>query len=178
MGTDHLRKGRRSIPYARYFITICTNARKPLLDSTSGIEAVRQALRQIHIERDINLNCGTVMPDHCHLLFTLGNRLTLSQSISKLKRQVRKGLNQKDIWQDNYYDHRIRPEQELEPFAKYIFLNPYRKGLIPCEQTWPGWIRNKGYHPEFLAHLIEGKFPPKEWIANAMSCSELIEEHS
>ncbi|MFU8848225.1 MAG: REP-associated tyrosine transposase [Opitutales bacterium] len=178
LGTDQLRKGRRSIPEARYFITICTKDRICAFKKKDSAEIIRSKLRAFHTAGDLHLHCATVMPDHCHLLFTLGNRLTLSQIVSKLKRGIREELGQRDLWQSNFYDHKLRPAQELEPFAKYIFLNPYRKRLIPCNQTWPGWIRNKNYLPEFYAHLIEGQFPPEQWLANTPSCSELLEEVS
>lgn len=172
LGRDRLVKGRLSIPHARYFLTICTKGRAPVLNRHSGIEIIRNALRAFHSEGDLTLHCATVMPDHCHLLFTLGERLTLSQTTSKLKRQIREGLELDKLWQSNFYDHRVRPDQELEPFAKYIFLNPYRKQLIQNDQSWTGWIRNKNYRPEFTNHLIEEKFPPEEWLATCMSCSE------
>ena len=178
LGTDRLRKGRLSIPHAHYFLTVGTSKRAPVFHENNGIEIFRNTLRKFHAEGDLTLHCATVMPDHCHLLFTLGNRLTLPQIASKLKRQMREGLKHTALWQSNFYDHRIRPDQELEPFSKYIFLNPYRKQLINYNQSWPGWILNKNYNPEFAAHLIEGCFPPEEWLASSISCSELIEEFS
>ncbi|PXA04887.1 hypothetical protein DDZ13_02685 [Coraliomargarita sinensis] len=176
VGTDRLRKARLSIPNARYFLTICTRERTPVLDTTKSVEAIRTTLRRSHSEKDLTLHCATVMPDHCHLLFTLGNRLTLSQTASKIKRQVREKLKESKLWQSNFHEHRVRPEQELEPFAKYIFLNPYRKQLLSCRQNWPGWIRNKNYRPEFTNHLVQGEFPPAEWVATSINCSQLIEE--
>ena len=176
LGTDRLRKGRLSVPQARYFLTICTQARAPLLVDSNANEAIRNTLRALHCVGDLSLHCATVMPDHCHLLFTLGDRLKLPQIASKLKRQIRKTLKQDQLWQDNFHDHRVRPDQELEPFARYIFLNPYRKQLIRTDQSWPGWICNKHFRPLFASHLREGSFPPKEWLANSISCSELLEE--
>ena len=50
-------------------------------------------------------------------------------------------------WQENYYDHRRRRENECEPFARYIFLNPYRAGLISLYARWPSWWRWGGRPP-------------------------------
>ena len=33
-------------------------------------------------------------------------------------------------WQGNFYEHRLRPGEAIEEVVRYIFLNPYRAGLI------------------------------------------------
>jgi len=84
------------------------------------------------------LRCFTVMPDHVHLFFTLGERLTLSQAVARLKTKThaRVRLFGTD-WQNNFYDHKIRPNDSMESITRYIYLNPYQAGLIPLIDIWP-----------------------------------------
>ena len=102
------------------------------------------------------------MPDHLHVLFELGERLSLDRVVAKLK-----ALSKHDRidWQPNYFEHRLRPNDLEGSYARYIFLNPYRSGLISCREVWPLWIvGSKGGNWDFLAMLEDGKFPPAEWL--------------
>lgn len=176
-GTDQLRKGRASIPFARYFVTICTESRKPGLHFDPIRSALVEVLRDLHDADDLSLHCATVMPDHIHVLFTLGCSLSLSQTQGKFKSLTNSTLKGSELrWQQNYFDHRVRQDASLEPFARYIFLNPYRKQLIAMRESWAGWILNKHYQPEFIEHLQAGKFPPAEWLAHEEPIEGIINQ--
>lgn len=125
---------------------------------------------------DVEFHCGTVMPDHLHVLFTLGERLPLSRVVAKLKTLTRVDLGAGNRWQENYFDHRLRPEASLEPFARYIFLNPYRKRLLSVDAAWSGWIRNRNYTPEFFEHLRGGSFPRREWLSGELPLTRVIQD--
>ena len=172
----HLRKGRVSIPHARYFVTICTEQRKPGLTATSiGSELIEQ-LRSLHREGAIELYCATVMPDHIHLLYRLGQSLSVSQVQAKYKRFTRPILESVELsWQTNFYEHRLRADDSTELFARYVFLNPYRKRLITCDETWPWWVLSRQYKPEFIGSLRSGELPHPEWLMRELSLDELIE---
>ena len=84
------------------------------------------------------LRCLTVMPDHVHLFFTLGERLTLSQAVARLKTKTHAFVRPLSTdWQDNFYDHKIRPSDSIESVMRYIYLNPYQAGLIQQIDKWP-----------------------------------------
>lgn len=171
-----LRKGRVSIPGARYFITVCTLHWQTGLTDKPCANAIIEVLRRQHREKDFVLDCATIMPDHVHVLFHLGRLLTLSQTQAKFKSLSKEVLQTHGLsWQDNYYDHRLRYEASMEGFARYIFLNPYRKSLIPLEQKWEWWILNRNYRPEFMEALGEDPRPPKEWLAQASNIEDLID---
>ncbi|MGJ8640459.1 MAG: REP-associated tyrosine transposase [Opitutaceae bacterium] len=174
--TENLRIGRVSIPRARYFITLCTDSRKSDLTPAIVSQIIRDTWRQQHQDQDIILHCATIMPDHIHWLCTLGERLTLAQTISKFKTLTNDALAENELkWQRNYYDHRLRADTALESFAKYIFLNPYRRKLITTDAEWPYWALNKNYQPEFIAALKDRGFPPPEWLETTAPLKELIE---
>ena len=174
--TKRLRKGRVSVPGARYFVTFCSQYRRAGL-TAPAIEAGLVAVwRQQHQNEEIALQCATVMPDHVHILFTLGHTLSLSQIIRKFKSQSKRLLGGASMqWQANFFEHRLRPEVTLEPFARYIFLNPYRQGLLPLDAEWSGWVLSRRYHPEFLGNLRDGHYPHPEWLGDAPTAAELID---
>ncbi|MBI4652326.1 hypothetical protein HY745_13835 [Candidatus Desantisbacteria bacterium] len=38
-------------------------------------------------------------------------------------------LYQEKLWQENYYEHVLRKDEDTKSIVKYIFENPIRKGL-------------------------------------------------
>ena len=43
------------------------------------------------------------------------------------------------LWQDNFFDHRIRNKREFDLKAEYIRQNPVVKGLCKNAADWP-WV--------------------------------------
>ena len=84
-GPNALRRGRSSAPGASFFVTICVAQREPKLVPDIAQLLVAEALRMSSGEI-WTLRCMTVMPDHLHLLFALGVRLTLARRARNLRR--------------------------------------------------------------------------------------------
>jgi REP element-mobilizing transposase RayT len=174
--TKRLRKGRVSVNGARYFVTLCSEHRRVDLTSPEIEAGIVAVWRQQHQNKEIEMHCATVMPDHLHILFTLGHSLSISQTIRKFKSQTKGLLGGAAMkWQGNFFEHRLRPEVSLENFARYIFLNPYRKGLLPLDAKWSGWVLSRHYQPEFLDKLREGRYPHPEWLGITPTVVELID---
>ena len=106
----------------------------------------------------------TVMPDHVHWLFQLGDRLTLGRTIARFKFQTSSGLlAHRLIWQRDFFEHRLRGSESVEEYALYIFLNPYRAQLINAG-SWPGWWSATVDLFEFWTKLNGDGSPPTEWL--------------
>ena len=177
IGADRLRRGRVSIPHARYFITMVTQNRRHGLTENTVSDALVDAWRVSQADGDIDLLCATIMPNHCHLLYRLGARLRLDRVQAKLKSITSESLDAYGLeWQPNFFDHRLRENVEAEQFARYIYLNPYAKGLLSLNGIWPHWILSRKYCPEFIEHLACGVAPPKEWLLNYRNASQLIDD--
>ena len=41
------------------------------------------------------------------------------------------------LWQDSYYDHVVRPEENLTGIGRYIIENPVRAGLVESALEYP-----------------------------------------
>jgi putative transposase len=137
--TARLRLGRVSVPHARYFLTFCAQDRAPVLASESAAPAIAATLRALH-GTDFELLAATLLPDHVHLLFALGPRLTLSQTMGKFKALTRDHGRTAWRWQDNGYEHRLHTDESAEDYAFYIFMNPYRARLRPDGTPPAPWL--------------------------------------
>ena len=106
------------------------------------------------------------MPDHVHFLITLGRRLSVGRLVAKFKSQTRQTLlHHATGWQRNFFEHRLRPDEAIEAFARYIFLNPYRGRLIGRKTEWPFWLMDTNRTFDFCQWLEAGRHPPIEWIS-------------
>lgn len=77
------------------------------------------------------------MPDHTHALIAFPSDRQMSQVISAWKSWHAR--HSAVVWQNDYFDHRIRNEAELDLKAGYIRRNPVVKGLCRRPEDWP-WV--------------------------------------
>ena len=87
--TLRLRYGRTSLAGSRYFLTLCTRHRTSVLLEAENARRIASTMNALQSTNDMDLIAATVMPDHVHLLFTLGERLTLGQTMASLKNLAR-----------------------------------------------------------------------------------------
>jgi REP element-mobilizing transposase RayT len=163
-GHEALRRGRFSHAFCDYFVTFAVENRRKGLCAEPVYERFREACGEAETDGTCILRCGTLMPDHVHLLFRLGNRLQLGQLIGRLKTKTNSVLRHRGLlWQRRYYDHRMRPEEDRLPVFMYIYLNPYRKGLAGHDEFWPYfWCANDDW--EWFQPLLRSDCPYPEWL--------------
>ena len=164
--TMDLLKGRISIPGARYFITMAASPRHIDLAAPPAGARLLEAIAGVCTPPDASLLCATLMPDHLHLLLALGPRLSLARLVAKFKTRSRRILPASVFWQRNFFEHRLRPDESANDYARYIFLNPYRKGLVDRNARWPLWRRGPGADFDFLHQLDADGCPPPAWLDN------------
>ena len=128
-----------------YFITFCTENRAPVL---SCITVGKAALRLPQVELTeygritekyiqnisvayphISVENYVIMPNHVHLLLLVGDggqgaaRPTVSAVVRSIKALVRKETG-KSLFQNSFYDHILRDEQDFLIHWDYIETNP------------------------------------------------------
>ncbi|MBL9190404.1 MAG: transposase [Opitutaceae bacterium] len=91
--TSALHQHRFSAPAVRYFVTICTQARKADLTIDPLPDCILNGIKASDALGDSETLACCVMPDHVHWLFALGRRLTLGRIIARLKAQTREILS-------------------------------------------------------------------------------------
>ena len=164
-GYGALRKGRFSSPGAEYLLTICLKRPASALCNDDVIARGRAELRRLEDEQAMQLRCATFMPDHMHLLVTLGQTANLSSVVRLFKGRMTALLRQQQAtWQPNYFDHRLLPDEVRLPTFLYIFLNSYRKKLIAVDQQWSGYYCAPDDWAWF-GSLTNEDCPVPEWLA-------------
>jgi putative transposase len=163
-GYEALRRHRVSIPGATYFITICTGARATGLNEPSPSDEIKTQVLALETDQTLKVQAAVIMPDHLHLLFSVTGRLSVGQIVGRLKSKTRAALaSQGLIWQGNYYEHRLRVSDPREEVLRYLFLNPYRAGIIPQTATYPhfwiGTAEAEWFHP-----MLDDTRPFLEWL--------------
>ena len=171
--TERLRRGRETIPGATYFITACIQNRAPVLVDPTNALTLLDAWQELAAASDITPLAFTIMPDHCHGLFALGERLSLARVVAKLKTRGRPA-GASWSWQDNVFEHRLRAKESAEDYAFYIFMNAYRAGLISTDQRWPRWQGATAMKWDFENKLSPIGTPPPEWLEQMVTLRERV----
>ena len=76
-----------------------------------------------------------LMPDHWHALLSFPPDAKMIVVIGRWKAWQKR--TQGILWQDNFFDHRIRYDREFQLKADYIRQNPVVKGLCMKPEEWP-----------------------------------------
>ncbi|MFW6118373.1 MAG: transposase [Chloroflexota bacterium] len=113
-----------------YFITICTNYRKPYLTGRSK-EIVAQSIEQLPCKiSGVKADYYQIMPSHIHIILVLEEcQLRLSEIVRRLKAVTTKQVGF-DLWQPNYYEHVIRGDKSLAKIREYVQNNPLAERLL------------------------------------------------
>lgn len=132
-----------------YFITICTEERRPILSKIVGEgsplpqltrcgEITEKWIQKIsETYEQMNVDYYVIMPNHIHLLISILNEegrgnpspTTVVDAIAWLKYEITKEINIKrenkeKIFQRSFHDHVIRDRADYDKIAKYIDKNP------------------------------------------------------
>lgn len=83
---------------------------------------------------------AVVMPDHVHLLVTLGGSTPLAHIMRLFKGTLSVRLRLHGLcWQEGFHDHELHASEPLLPIFLHLFLTPYRADLAEPPQQWPGY---------------------------------------
>ena len=82
-----------------------------------------------------SVRLALLMPDHIHLIVPFPeNGRKIRTIVSKWKEWTAKTLGIR--WQRDFFEHRIRRDENLREKADYILLNPVRAGLVDKPENW------------------------------------------
>ncbi|WP_295446532.1 transposase [uncultured Thiodictyon sp.] len=139
-----LRKGRVSERGRAYHLCASLADNRPLFaDFQLGREVVH-AMRALHECGDVESLAFVVMPTHLHWLIVLTGECGLDQVMQSVKGGSARRINQRlgrtgTLWEDGYFDHALRNDEDLRAVARYIVGNPLRAGLVRHVGDYPLW---------------------------------------
>ncbi|MEE9442519.1 MAG: transposase [candidate division Zixibacteria bacterium] len=116
-----------------YFLTHVTYKRKPILIDNADL--LKTAIYDVKTDTPFEIIAFAIMPDHFHIIIDPGksNLSTIFKRIKlKFSTNYRKALTIKSgrIWQNRFWDHQIRNQDDLNAHIDYIHYNPVKHGLV------------------------------------------------
>jgi len=138
-----------------YFVTVCTDFRKPYLENKKIKGIVVSELARLNNSNGIKIDFSIIMPDHIHMIIILEeSKKSLPEIIGAFKSITTNvvaplvGANKCSdlhdkvgrnkpcdykhnfrLWQPNYYEHIIRNQKALNQIRKYMENNPLTEQL-------------------------------------------------
>ena len=126
----------RRFPYTglqRYFLTFCTDRRRPIFTGGSAVSLVLGHFRESTARHGFANLAYCFMPDHLHLLCEAEREdADLLPFVSNAKQRsgyAFKKSNGHRLWQVGFYDHVLRDGDRVPAVIRYIMENPVRAGL-------------------------------------------------
>jgi putative transposase len=118
-----------------FFITICCAERKTnQLAHRDVFEVMRGAIEHYARNGKGWTHLFLAMPDHLHALMSFPTEARMEQIVRDWKRYSAKKTGV--LWQDGFFDHRLRHRESFEEKAGYIRMNPVRGGLVSRPEDW------------------------------------------
>lgn len=121
---------------SEYFITICCKRRgeNQLCFPGTG-DALIAAARFYSDRKEWFPSLFLLMPDHVHMIVSFGREHRIEAMVSAWKRYVsaKHGI----IWQQGFFEHRLRQHESAQEKFEYIRQNPVRAGLVDDPVKWP-----------------------------------------
>jgi len=123
---------------AMVFITLVTHRRAPVLLQPLVNAALRQGVAHVARAHPMQTVAYVVLPDHCHLLWQLPET---DGDFSVRVRLVKHFMTRQPdlphpIWQQRFWDHLIRDEEDFHRHLDYIHFNPVKHGHCRAAVDW------------------------------------------
>jgi putative transposase len=124
-----------------FFLTMCCERREPVFLTSDKVDWVTDFLRAESVRNQFMVDAFCVMPDHLHLLaFGMAPTSNLLAFVKSFKQKTAYAYQKEHglrLWQKNFYDRIVRPDESPSRVAAYIWMNPVRKGLCRNFEEYP-----------------------------------------
>ncbi|MBA1146975.1 transposase [Ectothiorhodospiraceae bacterium WFHF3C12] len=147
-----MRYRRARTPGARYFFTVVTHQRRPVLTNGRVRALVGAALRATRRTQPFSMDAVVLLPDHLHCIWTLpADDADFSTRWRRIKRFVTLRAGAGHIWQGRFWEHLIRDDADWRAHVDYVHYNPVKHGLAAMPGEWP--------YSSFHRFVAEGVYP-------------------
>jgi putative transposase len=142
------------VPGGTFYFTVTSYQRRPILTEADVRIALRESIEKVRQTLPFTIDVIVLLPDHLHTIWTLPEadadfstrwrvikqyttkRLRgLSVAATRLSRSRRK-RGEQGIWQQRFWEHAVRDEQEYQALCDYIYYNPVKHGHASCPHAW------------------------------------------
>ncbi|MCX5642956.1 MAG: transposase [Candidatus Omnitrophica bacterium] len=129
------------IGFYKYFVTIVCNGKMPVFTEENIVKESLKLIKNISLNYGFSIWAYCFMPEHLHLLIE-GKKedSNLKKFVPMLKQKTSymyKKTTGGKLWQENYYEHVLRNDEDVKSVARYILENPVRKKLANDFTNYP-----------------------------------------
>ncbi len=129
-------------PSRTFFVTTKTSMGRALLQSERNARLLIDVLRSYVAAHKFQLHDFVVMPDHVHLLITVGGDMTIEKAMQFIKGgfsfRLKKELGYPgEVWQRGFSEVRVDDRQSFLRHRQYIGQNPVKAGLAGSPEEFP-----------------------------------------
>jgi putative transposase len=148
LGSSHFSRDTRAEPeqiasHARtFFVTSSTCDKRNLLQSDRAAGLFVKVLYEYRAQGKFRLHEFVVMPDHFHVLLTVGSEISVEKAVQFIKGgfafRVGKELGVKaPFWQKGFSEVRILDSPAYLQVREYIRNNPVKRRLTRTAEQYP-----------------------------------------
>ena len=129
-------------PSRTFFVTTKTSMGRALLQSERNATLLIDVLRSYVVGRKFQLHDFVVMPDHVHLLITVGGAMTIERAMQFVKGGFSFRLRKEsgylgEVWQRGFSEVRVDDRESFLRYRDYIAENPVKAGLVDSPEEFP-----------------------------------------
>jgi len=163
---------RSTITGARYFFTVVTHRRQPVLTDVAFRRALHDAILRVRERYPFIIDAWVLLLDHLHAIWTLpADDADFGLRWGWIKRLVTRAVavdyerpdwrnasrvarRESTLWQRRFWEHQIRNDADFAAHMDYVHFNPVKHGLVRAVADWP--------YSTFHRLLRSGIYPP-DW---------------
>ena len=137
-----------------YFFTVTAQDWQPLLTQPCILKALSLAVAHVKAKHPFTMTAYVILPDHLHVLWRLPeNDDDFSMRWRLIKHFASRHVPEHGkIWQNRFWEHLVRDEEDYHRHLDYIHINPVKHGLSVRPEDWP--------HSSFMHYLDKGWYTP------------------
>jgi putative transposase len=118
----------------------------PLLQSERNALLLVDVLRTYAAARKFRVHDFVIMPNHLHVLLTVGSEMTVEKAMQLIKGgfsyRVKKECGYRgEVWQRGFSEVRITDQDSFARHQSYIAENPVKAGLSETPDAFPHCFR-------------------------------------
>jgi putative transposase len=125
-----------------FFVTSSTWEKRGLLQSTRAARLLIDVLYHYRQQKKYLLHEFVIMPDHVHLLITVGAEMTVEKAVQLIKggfafRAGRELGFRVPVWQKGFSEIRVSDREAYLGVREYIHANPVKRFLVTEGAHYP-----------------------------------------
>jgi putative transposase len=149
-----------------FFVTSSIAGKRNLLQSERAANLFIEVLYHYRSERKYLLHSFVVMPDHFHVVITVGHETTIERAVQFIKggfafRAGKSFRFRPPVWQRGFSEVRIYDSAHLSRVQEYIARNPAKLGLAHRVRDYPYSSACCRFE---LDELPQGLKPSNTWL--------------